>query len=103
MQTGSVSWTWDVTSGCLGALTAGNEAMVRDTATGARLGPGEVGEITYRSPLVMLGYVNRPEENRQFFGDDGFCHSGDLGHYDEKGMLYFDGRLKAPWLEILEY
>ena len=50
----------------------------------------------------MLGYVNRPEENRQFFGDDGFCHSGDLGHYDEKGMLYFDGRLKAPWLEILD-
>ena len=45
MQTGSVSWTWDVTSGCLGALTAGNEAMVRDTVTGARLGPGEVGEI----------------------------------------------------------
>ena len=45
VQTGSVSWTWDVTSGCLGALTAGNEAMVRDTATGARLGPGEVGEI----------------------------------------------------------
>ena len=45
VQTGSVSWTWDVTSGCLGALTAGNEAIVRDTATGARLGPGEVGEI----------------------------------------------------------
>ena len=45
MQTGSVSWTWDVTSGCLGALTAGNEAMVRDTATGARLGPGGGGGI----------------------------------------------------------
>ena len=52
MQTGSVSWTWDVTSGCLGSLTAGNEAMVRDTATGARLGPGEVGEICVKGGIT---------------------------------------------------
>ena len=52
VQTGSVSWTWDVTSGCLGSLTAGNEAMVRDTATGARLGPGEVGEICVKAGIT---------------------------------------------------
>ena len=57
MQTGSVSWTWDVTSGCLGALTAGNEAMVRDTVTGARLGPGEVGEICVKGATLSGALV----------------------------------------------
>ena len=27
----------------------------------------------------MKGYLNRPEENTKFFGDDGFIHTGDLG------------------------
>ena len=49
--------------------------------------------------LFMKGYLNRPEETAKFFGDDGFVHTGDLGHYDENGMLYFDGRHK----ELIKY
>ena len=52
-QTGSVSWTFDVTSGCLGALTPGNKALVRDQATGLRLGPGELGEICVKTMTCM--------------------------------------------------
>ena len=52
-QTGSVSWTFDVTSGCLGALTPGNEALVRDQATGLRLGPGQLGEICVKTMTCM--------------------------------------------------
>ena len=52
-QTGSVSWTFDVTSGCLGALTPGNAALVRDQATGLRLGPGELGEICVKTMTCM--------------------------------------------------
>merc|ERR1712032_1123330 len=58
-----------------------------------------VGEITYKSDYPMLGYLNHLEENERFFGKDGFLHSGDLGHYDEAGNLYFDGRLK----ELIKY
>ena len=47
----------------------------------------------------MLGYLNNPEETAKFFGEDGFCHSGDLGHYDEQGTLYYDGRIK----ELIKY
>ena len=48
-----MSWTFDVTSGCLGALTPGNAALVRDQATGLRLGPGELGEICVKTMTCM--------------------------------------------------
>ena len=70
-----------------------------DPDTGVAVGPHVVGEITYKSDYPMLGYLNHPEENERFFGNDGFLHSGDLGHYDEAGNLYFDGRLK----ELIKY
>ena len=70
-----------------------------DPDTGVAVGPNVVGEITYKSDYPMLGYLNHPEENERFFGKDGFLHSGDLGHYDEAGNLYFDGRLK----ELIKY
>ena len=70
-----------------------------DPDSGIAVGPNIVGEITYQSDFPMLGYLNHPEENERFFGKDGFLHSGDLGHYDEAGNLYFDGRLK----ELIKY
>ena len=70
-----------------------------DPETGEALGPGEVGEITYKTNCPMIGYLNNQEENDKFFGSDGFLHSGDLGHYDDKGTLYYDGRLK----ELIKY
>ena len=70
-----------------------------DPDSGIAVGPNIVGEITYQSDYPMLGYLNHPEENERFFGKDGFLHSGDLGHYDEAGNLYFDGRLK----ELIKY
>ena len=69
------------------------------TATSEPLGPNMVGEITYKTDCTMLGYINHPVENEKFFGKEGFCHSGDLGHYDDNGVLYFDGRLK----ELIKY
>ena len=42
-----------MTSGCLGALTPGNKALVRDQATGLRLGPGELGEICVKTMTCM--------------------------------------------------
>ena len=70
-----------------------------DPDTGVAVGPNVVGEITYKSDYPMLGYLNHPEENKKFFGKDRFLHSGDLGHYDEAGNMYFDGRLK----ELIKY
>jgi len=93
-ETGSVSWTFDTTDGCLGALTPGNMAYVRDLNTGEKLGPGQEGEICVKTMTCMKGYLNNPEANNEFFGEDGFARMGDLGHYNDEGKLFFKERIK---------
>ncbi|MEU1957299.1 class I adenylate-forming enzyme family protein [Nocardia rhamnosiphila] len=51
-----------------------------------------VGEILVRSPTNMLGYLGLPEDST--VDSEGWLHTGDLGHLDEDGYLYLDGRSK---------
>lgn len=61
---------------------------------GRDLGPGEVGEIVARSPGVMKGYWNKPEETSKVLSPDGWYSTGDLGVLDERGYLRIVGRKK---------
>lgn len=57
---------------------------------------GAVGEIVVRSrdPWTMgLGYFRMPEQTLAAYRSL-WWHSGDAGHLDEDGWLYFDGRIK---------
>lgn len=54
---------------------------------------GEVGEIVYRSPMVMKEYWNKPEETAAAFAG-GWFHSGDLVREDEDGYFYVVDRKK---------
>lgn len=60
---------------------------------GRAVGPGEVGELCFRSPQVAKGYWNRPEDTAAAFVD-GWFHSGDLGQVDDDGFVYVVDRLK---------
>jgi len=51
------------------------------------------GELLARSPGVMLGYWQRPEETRQAINRDGWLHTGDLAEM-RQGRIYIRGRLK---------
>jgi long-chain acyl-CoA synthetase len=55
---------------------------------------GEVGEIWIRSPQVMLGYWNMPEETATSITPDGWFRSGDAGYLDADGYLYIHDRVK---------
>ncbi|MFE9095759.1 AMP-binding protein [Streptomyces sp. NPDC007264] len=70
------------------------EIRVVDAITNEPVGPGEPGEIVVRGPHVTAGYWNNPEADRVAFDDEGWFHSGDIGHLDEDGYLYIVDRLK---------
>jgi long-chain acyl-CoA synthetase len=55
---------------------------------------GEVGEIWIRSPQVMIGYWNQPEETTKSITPDGWFKSGDAGYLDADGYLYIHDRVK---------
>jgi len=76
--------------GSVGKPLAGVEIKVCDTS-GYELPPGHTGEIRARGPNIMLGYWRDPEATQQVLRD-GWLHTGDLGHKDEEGFLYIDGR-----------
>ncbi len=54
---------------------------------------GEPGEIVHRSPQLLTGYWEKPEETEEAFRG-GWFHSGDLGYLDEGGYLYVVDRVK---------
>ena len=54
---------------------------------------GEVGEIVVKGPSLMNGYYGLPQD-KQAIDQDGWLHTGDLGRFDEDGMLQFSGRIK---------
>jgi fatty-acyl-CoA synthase len=75
-----------------GRAVAGARAEVLGK-DGAVLSPGEVGEACVRSPVVMAGYRNRPEETAAALAG-GWLHTGDLAVRDEEGFFYLVDRKK---------
>jgi len=55
---------------------------------------GEAGEICARGPQVMKGYWQKPEANAAAFTADGYFRTGDIGVFDEKGLLKIVDRKK---------
>jgi crotonobetaine/carnitine-CoA ligase len=61
---------------------------------GELLGPGELGELIFRPRLPRMmadGYFRRAEETAEAFRGLVF-HTGDMGYYDDDGVVYLVGR-----------
>ena len=62
-------------------------------------GLSETGELWFKGPNVMAGYLNNDEATRETIDDDGLLHTGDLARVDATGCVYIVDRLK----ELIKY
>lgn len=84
-------------------LAAENEKSIRYGSVGLPLpemeikinNPNEdgIGEIIAKSPSLMLGYYEMPEETNAVIKNSWF-HTGDLGFIDKDGYIFITGRQK---------
>jgi acyl-CoA synthetase (AMP-forming)/AMP-acid ligase II len=77
--------------GSFGRAVEGVEHKVVGPETGEILPPGTHGEICVRGYSLMQGMYKRERED--VFDADGFYHTGDGGHFNEEGHLFFKARL----------
>ncbi len=85
-----------VRPGSVGRALDGTEVLILDD-DGRLLPSGTVGEICVRGPHIMTGYWQAPEQTALRFRPDPVTgettlHTGDYGHLDADGHLYFEGR-----------
>jgi acyl-CoA synthetase (AMP-forming)/AMP-acid ligase II len=75
-----------------------------DPDTGAEIeapteGLSATGELWFKGPNVMAGYLNNDEATRETIDAEGWLHTGDLAQIDTCGCIYIVDRLK----ELIKY
>jgi acyl-CoA synthetase (AMP-forming)/AMP-acid ligase II len=88
----------DIKIGSTGVLCCNTELKVLDVQTGQELGYNQEGELCFRGPQIMKGYLNNPSATKEII-KDGWLHSGDIGYIDTDGHIFITDRLK----ELIKY
>ncbi|WP_416898733.1 MAG: AMP-binding protein [Minwuia sp.] len=78
--------------GSVGVARTDVEVRVVDE-TDNPLPAGEIGEVAVRGPVVMQGYLDRPDATAETL-KGGWLHTGDMGSFDEDGFLTLKDRSK---------
>lgn len=76
--------------GSCGKPFPGMEVRIVDVDSGAPVEVGATGMIHIRGPHTLRGICGRTRED--LFTADGFYPTGDLGHLDDDGFLFYHGR-----------
>ncbi|XP_014364060.2 4-coumarate--CoA ligase 1 [Papilio machaon] len=83
--------------GSVGKVVNNTIVKIVDIDTREPLGPNEKGELCFKSPMVMKGYVGK--DRSADFDDEGFYKTGDIAYYDDEKYIYIVDRLK----ELVKY
>ncbi|MEP6816854.1 MAG: long-chain-fatty-acid--CoA ligase [Marmoricola sp.] len=70
------------------------EVRVVDPGTLEDLPTDEHGELWFRTPQLMKGFLNREKETAEVITGDGWFRTGDMGRVDADGYVYVEDRLK---------
>lgn len=86
--------------GSIGPLLPMMRARIVDPETDKDVAPGEAGELLMAGPNIMLGYLNRPEANKETLVADSegtvWLKTGDIARVEDgkKGWFWITDRLK---------
>jgi long-chain acyl-CoA synthetase len=61
---------------------------------GIQMRIAEDGEVQFKGRPLFKGYWRNPEATAAAFTEDGWYHTGDIGHFDDEGRLILSGRMK---------
>ncbi|MCP4873224.1 MAG: long-chain fatty acid--CoA ligase [Proteobacteria bacterium] len=61
---------------------------------GTRIRIAPDGEVLIQGDMVFGGYHNQPDETALSINEEGWLHTGDVGHFDEAGYLVITDRKK---------
>lgn len=80
------------------------ESRIIDPDTGSAInrpthGLSDIGELWFRGPNVMAGYLNNDAATAETIDAEGFLHTGDLARVDANGCVFIVDRLK----ELIKY
>ncbi|CAN5882193.1 class I adenylate-forming enzyme family protein [soil metagenome] len=67
--------------------------LVDETGADLEPGPDVVGQLCVRGPVVIKGYLNRPEATAEAIRD-GWFNTGDIARIDEDGFVFIVDRAK---------
>jgi acyl-CoA synthetase (AMP-forming)/AMP-acid ligase II len=76
--------------GSCGKPFDGMEVRIVDPETGRPVAAGSIGMIQIRGPHTLRGICRRGRE--ELFTPDGYYPTGDLGHLDDDGFMFYHGR-----------
>lgn len=77
----------------IGVPIPGGRFEIRDLAGNLILSPNEMGEIWFYGENVTLGYAESRSDLSLGDFNLGLLKTGDLGHFDDDGFYFIDGRM----------
>ncbi len=90
-----------ILKGCMGKANEGVELAILKEDGNIVKDSNISGQICIKSPMNMHGYYKAEEISASVF-KEGWFVSSDLGHFDEEGNIYYDGR-KGDVINIAGY
>jgi len=90
--------------GAAGWTAANSFSKLVDPDSGAEIdipakGLSETGELWFKGPNVMAGYLGNDKATAETIDDDGWLRTGDMARVDSSGCVYIVDRLK----ELIKY